>query len=41
MGGEIWVESGPEGRGSAFHFTARFGLHGEELLKPNPARSVA
>jgi two-component system, sensor histidine kinase and response regulator len=36
MGGEIWVESGAEGRGSAFHFTACFGLHGEELRKPIP-----
>ena len=24
MGGRIWVEAGPEGRGSAFHFTCRF-----------------
>ena len=28
MGGEIWVESGSAGRGSAFHFTACFGVHG-------------
>jgi signal transduction histidine kinase/CheY-like chemotaxis protein len=37
MGGEIWVEGGADGRGSAFHFTASFGLHGEELRKPVPA----
>jgi signal transduction histidine kinase/CheY-like chemotaxis protein len=36
MGGEIRVESGPEGRGSAFHFTAFFGLHGEQPVKPVP-----
>jgi signal transduction histidine kinase/CheY-like chemotaxis protein len=34
MGGDIWVETGADGRGSAFHFTARFELHGEQLLKP-------
>src|ERR1017187_7697872 len=27
MGGRIWVEAGPGGKGSSFHFTARFGLH--------------
>ena len=37
MGGKIWVETGSEGRGSAFHFTACFGLHAEQLLKPVPA----
>ena len=43
MGGEIWVETGSEGRASAFHFTAFFGLHGEELLKPlpTPIRSLS
>ncbi len=33
MGGRIWVDCGPGGRGSAFHFTARFGRQ-EESLKP-------
>jgi signal transduction histidine kinase/DNA-binding response OmpR family regulator len=37
MGGEIWVENGSDGQGSAFHFTACFGLHGEQLVKPVPA----
>jgi signal transduction histidine kinase/CheY-like chemotaxis protein len=37
MGGEIWVETGADGRGSAFHFTACFGLHEERLVKPAPA----
>ena len=37
MRGDIWVESGAEERGSAFHFTACFGVHGEELPKPVPA----
>jgi signal transduction histidine kinase/DNA-binding response OmpR family regulator len=43
MGGDIWVETGNDGRGSAFHFTASFGLHGEELLKPlaAPVQNVA
>jgi signal transduction histidine kinase/DNA-binding response OmpR family regulator len=36
MDGDIWVETGADRRGSAFHFTACFGLHGEELLKPLP-----
>ena len=36
MGGEIWVETGSAGRGSAFHFTACFGFHGEPLQKPAP-----
>ena len=34
MGGEIWVKTGADGKGSAFHFTASFGLHGEQLPKP-------
>jgi signal transduction histidine kinase/CheY-like chemotaxis protein len=43
MGGEIWVEAGSGGRGSAFHFTACFGLHGEQLEKPvsSPVRSLS
>ena len=36
MNGDIWVESGADSRGSSFHFTACFGVHGEELLKPVP-----
>jgi signal transduction histidine kinase/DNA-binding response OmpR family regulator len=36
MGGDVWVETGSEGLGSAFHFTACFGLHGENLSKPAP-----
>ncbi len=34
MGGEIWVETGSDGRGSAFHFTASFGLSAEQPAKP-------
>ncbi len=42
MGGEIWVETGSDGRGSAFHFTACFGLHDEHLVKPvlTPIRNL-
>jgi signal transduction histidine kinase/CheY-like chemotaxis protein len=34
MGGKIWVESGPGGRGSVFHFTARLGVYRGALAKP-------
>jgi signal transduction histidine kinase/DNA-binding response OmpR family regulator len=34
MGGEIWVESGPGGHGSVFHFTARFGVYSGAVAKP-------
>jgi CheY-like chemotaxis protein len=34
MGGRIWVEAGPGGRGSSFHFTVRLEVHREHLEKP-------
>ena len=34
MGGKIWVDSGAEGRGSIFHFTARLGLPKDRLTRP-------
>jgi CheY-like chemotaxis protein len=33
MGGRIWVESGADGQGSAFHFTARFAAHPDAAQK--------
>jgi signal transduction histidine kinase len=34
MGGRIWVETGADGRGSAFHFTARVGFQDDAVSKP-------
>ncbi len=33
MGGKIWVVSGPENKGSVFHFTARFGREFDPISK--------
>ncbi len=37
MGGDLWVESGPEGVGSVFHFTASLGLPDRPLPRPSLA----
>jgi signal transduction histidine kinase/DNA-binding response OmpR family regulator len=37
MGGRIWVEAGPGGAGSVFHFTAQVGVHAD----PVPAQVLA
>ena len=37
MGGKLWVESGPAGVGSVFHFTARLGEPDRPLPKPSLA----
>ncbi len=34
MGGRIWVDAGPGGRGSSFHFTMRLEVYRESLEKP-------
>jgi len=34
MGGRIWVETGADGRGSIFHFTARAGFQDGAVAKP-------
>jgi signal transduction histidine kinase/DNA-binding response OmpR family regulator len=39
MHGRIWVESGPERPGSAFHFTAYFGLHKDSAPKRIPLQA--
>ena len=36
MQGRIWVEGGPNGIGSVFHFTARFGVQKDYKSKPLP-----
>src|SRR5205823_11105720 len=36
MKGSIWVESGPEARGSIFHFTAQFAVEKNYVPKPVP-----
>ena len=40
MGGDIWVES-ETGRGSAFRFTAIFGVHKQSAVKPEPGITPA
>ncbi len=39
LGGQIWVDSEP-GKGSSFHFTARFGTAGESRAAGDPAGNL-
>ncbi len=41
MGGRIWIETGPAGSGSIFHFTARFGLAQRDAKLSAPVRAIA